>query len=300
VRVEGAKTAPIGAPPASARRRGMALMLLGAIMLTSSDAVSKSLTERYPLGELICLRGVFIMLLVLAIVPARGGLATLRVVDLRGQLTRAGLFVVSSVLFVTSLSYLPLPLVTSLTFVSPIFMTLLAIPILGERVSWQTWAAVLAGFAGVVIAIDPTGAAWSWAALLPVVGAFCGALRDILTRRMAARESSASIMFFSTGITIVLALGTSPFGWTWPHGIDLVLFPAVGALMGTAHFCTIEALRLCEVSLLAPLRYVMIFWSIALSMLVWQELPSAPALTGTAIIMVSGIYVVRRQARATG
>ncbi len=294
---------PADAPPlagdaAHRRRRGMTLMLLSAIVLTSSDAVSKALTARYPVGELIFLRGLFVMVPVLWLVRAHGGLVALTVVNVRGQVARAGLFVVSSVLFVTSLSYLPLPLVTSLSFVSPIFMTVLAIPLLGERVSWQTWCAVFAGFAGVVIAIDPSGAAWSWAAVLPVIGAFSGALRDILTRRIAARESSTAIMFYSMGLTMLFALTTAPFGWHWPTGIDLLLFPTVGILMGTAHFFAIEALRLCEVSLLAPLRYAMILWSIALSALVWQELPSAAALTGTAIIIASGVYVLRRQARA--
>jgi drug/metabolite transporter (DMT)-like permease len=297
--VERASVGGADAPAqARARRRGMALMLLAAVLLTTSDAVSKALTERYPVGELIFLRGLFVMVPVLWIVRARGGAAALTVVDVRGQVARAGLFVISSVLFVTSLSYLPLPLVTSLSFVSPIFMTVLAIPLLGERVSWQTWCAVLAGFAGVVIAIDPSGAAWSWAAVLPVIGAFSGALRDILTRRISARESSTSIMFYSMGLTMLFALVTVPFGWRWPAGIDLLLFPAVGLLMGTAHFFSIEALRLCEVSLLAPLRYAMILWSIALGVLVWQELPSVPALIGTAIIMMSGVYVVRRQSRA--
>jgi drug/metabolite transporter (DMT)-like permease len=276
----------------------MALMLLGAVLLTSSDAVSKALTTRYPVGELIFLRGLCVMVPILFMVRARGGFATLAVLSIRGQVARACLFVCSSVLFVTSLSYLPLPLVTSLSFVSPIFMTVLAIPLLGERVSWQTWCAVFAGFAGGVIAINPTGASWSWAAVLPVIGAFSGALRDILTRRISARESSTSIMFYSMGLTVLLATATAPFGWRWPDGIDLLLFLAVGGLMGVAHFMSIEALRLCEVSLLAPLRYAMILWSIALSVIVWQELPSTPTLAGTAIIVASGIYVVRRQARA--
>lgn len=308
MRVEGSKAAPVGgatqsgmAPavaPGMARRRGMALMLLGSVVLTSSDAISKALTARYPIGELIFLRGLFVMVPIFWMVRARGGIAALTVVDVRGQILRAGLFVTSSILFVTSLSYLPLPLVTSLTFVSPIFMTMLAIPLLGERVSWQTWCAVVAGFVGVVIAIDPSGATWSWAALLPVVGALAGALRDILTRRISARESATSILFYSMGLMLLLALATSPFGWRWPTGGDLLLFLAVGVLMGTAHFLTIEALRVCEVSLLAPLRYVMILWSITLSVLIWQEWPSTPALAGTAIIIVSGVYVVRRQSRA--
>jgi drug/metabolite transporter (DMT)-like permease len=285
-----------------ARRRGMGLMLLGAVVLTSSDAVSKALTARYPVGELIFLRGLFVMLPVLLVVRARGGFAALTVTDLRGQLARAGLFVISSVLFVTSLSVLPLPLVTALSFVSPIFMTALAVPLLGERVAWQTWCAVIAGFAGVVVTIYPgadmMGAGFGWAALLPVIGAFAAALRDILTRRIAARESAASILFYSMGITILLALASAPFGWAWPSGWDLALFAAVGILMGCAHFCMIEALRLCEVSLLAPLRYAMILWSIALGFLVWQQLPSLPALVGTAVIIASGAYVVRRQSRA--
>jgi drug/metabolite transporter (DMT)-like permease len=280
----------------------MGLMLLGAVVLTSSDAVSKALTARYPVGELIFLRGLFVMLPVLLVVRARGGFAALTVTDLRGQLARAGLFVISSVLFVTSLSVLPLPLVTALSFVSPIFMTALAVPLLGERVAWQTWCAVIAGFAGVVVTIYPgadmMGAGFGWAALLPVIGAFAAALRDILTRRIAARESAASILFYSMGITILLALASAPFGWAWPSGWDLALFAAVGILMGCAHFCMIEALRLCEVSLLAPLRYAMILWSIALGFLVWQQLPSLPALVGTAVIIASGAYVVRRQSRA--
>lgn len=284
------------------RRRGMALTLLGAVLLTSSDAVSKALTARYPVGELIFLRGLFVMVPVLLVVRARGGLAALAIVDLRGQLMRAGLFVIASVLFVTSLSALPLPLVTALSFVSPIFMTVLAIPMLGERVAWQAWCAVIAGFGGVVITIQPwndaAGVGFGWAAVLPVIGALAGALRDILTRRMTARESATSILFYSMAITMGFALLSSPFGWRWPNGVDLLLFLAVGTLMGLAHFCMIEALRLCEVSLLAPLRYAMILWSIALGALIWQEVPSTAALIGTAIIVSSGAYVVRRQTRA--
>ncbi|MEJ0071644.1 MAG: DMT family transporter [Pseudomonadota bacterium] len=223
-----AERAPVAAATAAVRaqerRRGMGLVLLGAVVLTTSDAVSKALTERYPVGELIFLRGLFVMVPVLLLVRARGGFAALTIVDMRGQLARAGLFVISSILFVTSLSYLPLPLVTALSFVSPIFMTVLAVPLLGERVAWQTWCAVIAGFAGVVITIDPfgilfdpgAGSVVAWAALLPVIGAFAAALRDILTRRIAGRESSTSILFYSMGLTLVIALASAPFGWRWP------------------------------------------------------------------------------------
>jgi drug/metabolite transporter (DMT)-like permease len=300
VTADSTNTAPLSAAAhaAAMRRRGMVLTLLGSALLSTSDALSKTLTEHYPVGELIFLRGLCVMLPVMLLVRAQGGLATLRVTDPRGQFGRAALFVLSGAFFVTSLSLLPLPLVTTLSFVAPIFTTVLAIPLLGERVSWAVWVAVFAGFAGVVITIDPANASWSWAAALPVIGAFFAALRDILTRRLSARETSGSIMFYSMGLMVVLSSLTAPFGWRWPDPLDLLLFLVVGFLVGGAHTLTIEALRLCEVSLLAPLKYVMILYSIGFGVLIWHDLPSLQALLGTAVIVAAGVFIVRRQSRA--
>jgi drug/metabolite transporter (DMT)-like permease len=299
VTADSTNTAPLGADAAAARRRGIAFTLIGTALLSTSDALSKTLTERYPVGELIFLRGLCVMIPVLLLVRVQGGLASLRVTDLRGQLGRAVLFVLSGVFFVTSLSLLPLPLVTILSFVAPIFATLLAVPLLGERVSWAVWVAVIAGFVGVVITVDPQTAPWSWAAVLPIVGALCAALRDILTRRLSSHETSGSIMFYSMGLMVVVAGLTAPFGWRWPDPLDLLLFLLVGFLVGGAHTLTIEALRLCAVSLLAPLKYAMILYSIGFGALIWHDLPSLQALLGTAVIVASGVFIVRRQSRAS-
>jgi drug/metabolite transporter (DMT)-like permease len=297
VTADSTNSAPLAG--AANRRRGILLTLLGAALLSTSDALSKTLTERYPVGELMFLRGLCVMIPVLLLVRAQGGLASLRVADPRGQLVRATLFVMSGILFVTSLSLLPLPLVTTLSFVSPIFTTLLAIPLLGERVTWIIWVAVFTGFAGVVITIDPTTAQWSWIAVLPVAGALAAALRDILTRRLSARETSGSIMFYSMALTVLVTACTLPFGWRWPEPLDLLLFLLVGFLVCGAHTLTIEALRLCEVSLLAPLKYVMILYSIVFGALIWHDLPTVQALIGTAIIVASGLFIVRRQTRGS-
>jgi len=79
------------------------------------------------------------------------------------------------------------------------------------------------------------GRAWSWAALLPVVGAFAAALRDIITRRLSARETSGAIMFYSMALMVACASLSAPFGWRWPDPLDLLLFLAVGFLVGGAH-----------------------------------------------------------------
>ncbi|MBV8165742.1 MAG: DMT family transporter [Alphaproteobacteria bacterium] len=296
---DSTNTAPLDSDAvAAARRRGMVLTLLGTALLSTSDALSKTLTETYPVGELIFLRGLCVLIPVLLIVRAQGGIASLRVADWRAQLVRGTLFVMSGVFFVTSLSLLPLPLVTTVSFVAPIFTTLLAIPLLGERVSWPVWVAVFAGFGGVVVTLDPSGAPWSWAALLPVLGALAASLRDILTRRLSARETSGAIMFYSMALMVACASLSAPFGWRWPDPLDLLLFLAVGFLVGGAHTLMIEGIRLCEVSLIAPLKYVMILYSIGYGALIWHDLPSLQALLGTVIIVASGVFIVRRQARA--
>ena len=114
--------------------------------------------------------------------------------------------------------------------------------------AWPVWVAVFAGFGGVVITLDPSAAAWSWAALLPVIGAFAAALRDILTRRLSARETSGAIMFYSMTLMVACASLSAPFGWRWPDALDLLLFLAVGFLVGGAHTLMIEGIRLDSAS----------------------------------------------------
>src|SRR5258706_419651 len=159
---------------------------------------------------------------------------------------------------------------------------------------------VFDGFGGVVCRFVPWGAPWRWAALLPVVGACAAALRDIITRRLSARETSGAIMFYSMALMVACASLSAPFGWRWPDPLDLLLFLAVGFLVGGAHTLMIEGIRLCEVSLIAPLKYVMILYSIGYGALIWHDLPSLQALLGTAIVVASGVFIVRRQAQARG
>src|SRR5260221_1818236 len=239
----------------------MAYMLLGCVLLTTTDAMAKALAARFPVGEILFLRSLCVMIPVLLLVRAQGGMAGIRIVDPRGQVIRALLFMGTSVVFVFSLSALPLPLVTALSFVSPIFMTVLAIPLLGERVDWRNWCAVIAGFVGVLITIDPFAASWSWVAIFPVIGALGSALRDIMTRQMSTRETSTSILFYSTVLTVLLALASAPFGWRWLELGDALIILIVGIMVGCAHYLYIDSLRLCEVTVLAPLKYSMILWS---------------------------------------
>jgi len=189
--------------------RGITFTILGGALLTTNDAVLKWLTSDYPVGQLMFIRGLFVFLPVMLIVWRAGGFGLIRVNSFRDQSLRAGFAFTSGFCFITGISFLPLADALAITFAGPLFVTALAPPMLGETVGWRRWSAVLVGFAGVVVMLRPGAEAVQWAALFPLGASLAGALRDLTTRQMAGRETSVSIMCFSTAV-IVLALG-DPF-----------------------------------------------------------------------------------------
>ena len=152
--------------------RGIACMVAGFALLTLNDAVLKWLTASYPTGQIVFMRSIFVMILVWLIALRFGGLRTLRVVNLRGQLVRAGTMTVATLLFVTSLRLMPLADAVAIAFSAPLFVTALAGPLLGEHVGWRRWVAVLVGFGGVLVMFRPTGETVRLVALLPLCVAF--------------------------------------------------------------------------------------------------------------------------------
>ena len=165
-------------------------MLLGVILLSLNDALIKSLTLGYPVGQLLFIRGLFVCPWILILAHRAGGMRSLRVINVKGQAWRGICVIAGSFLFVIGLRYLPLADAIAITFTGPLFITVMAPYVLGERVGWRRRAAVLAGFLGVLIMARPGGGALQWAVLLPLGGALCGGVRDLITRRIARSETT--------------------------------------------------------------------------------------------------------------
>jgi drug/metabolite transporter (DMT)-like permease len=277
--------------------RGITLMVVASALITLNDAIAKWLSATYPVGQILCLRGVFFMVPVLFLVWHGGGLKSLRVHSVGGQVVRAGLFVLASAFFVTSVGLMPLSTVIALTFASPLIITALAPSMLGERVGWRRWTAVLVGFSGVLLIVRPFQEGWQWVALLPIAGAAVGSLRDIATRRITAYESSASILFYAALTVIVLSLATSPFGWMPLSAFDLTLLAIQGFAMGVAHYMMVESFRLSEAALVAPFKYSGFLWALIYGATIWGEYPDAMTLAGAGVILTSGLYILHRELR---
>lgn len=284
-------------PDAGSNLRGIVLMVISAALLALNDAVTKWLTESYPVTQVWCLRTAFVMVPILVVAAHRGVRSELRVVSWRSQVLRATLFVSTTLLIVMSLEALPLPDVMAIVLASPLFVAALSMRILGERVSAERWATVAVGFVGVLLIVRPSGA-FTLIALLPVAAALSSALRDMVTRRIGRTETSLAILFYSSLAVVVVGLATAPlFDWRAVTAGAWALLALNGALNGSAHFLMIESLRLGEAATVVPFKYSGLVWGLVLGFIIWRHVPDAWMLTGAALVAASGLYLLRLEYR---
>ena len=280
-------------------------MVAGSALVTFNDGILKWLTVDYPVGQIMFVRSIFVFPAILLLAAGEGGLGRLRVRNPRGQAVRAAIVVTGMFLFVTAISLMPIADALAIAFASPLVATALAVPMLGERVGWRRWSAVAVGLAGVVVALKPGPGGMALAALLPLAAAFTGALRDIVTRRLSVSDSSSSILMVTTVAVMLAGLASAlagPLGWpelAWrAMPVDHVgMLAAAGLLLAGAQYLMIEAVRLSEVGLVAPFKYTSMVWAVLLGYLVYGTVPDAWVVTGSLLVIASGLYVVRRETR---
>ncbi|NKB56869.1 MAG: EamA family transporter [Alphaproteobacteria bacterium] len=286
------------AVPVASSVRGIACMVAGMALLTLNNAVTKGLTVGYPPGQIVVLRAAFVFLPIAFLVWRDGGLSVLRINNLAGQSVRAGFLVVSTFLMIMALRLLPLADVMAITFAGPLVITALAGPMLGEKVGWRRWGAVFVGFLGILIMLKPDPAVFQLAALLPLCVAVSSSLRDLVTRRISAGESSTAILCFSTGAVLLSGLFTLPFAAVPIAHADLPFFAIAGCLQGAAHYILIEAFRHGEAAVVAPFKYSALLWATVFGALMFGDFPDAWIWVGSIPVIASGLYILRRESLA--
>mgnify|MGYP006426929171 CR=1 FL=1 len=207
-------------PTHSNTLKGIACMIGGVAILTLNDGVMKWMTASYPVGEIIFIRGLFVLMVVALFAWRAGGLGALRIHDVRGQAVRALFTIASTGFFVTSLRFLPMAESIAITFASPLFVTALAPSLLGEGVGWRRWLAVCVGFCGVLLILRPGTEMFSSASILPVLAAFMMAIYGILTRYAARRDAAETSFFWTAMAGGIAMLCVGPFFWLPPVGSD--------------------------------------------------------------------------------
>ena len=290
-------------PPAeaalrAARRRAVLLVLGAAALFTLAAACVKGLGGAVPLAQVVLCRNLFAIPALLPLLLAHGGLAALRTDRPGLHLVRmaAGLGGMFGAFY--GYAHLPIATVTALGFTMPFFLTLLAIPLLGERVGPRRGSAIGVGFLGVLLMTNPSGgeAVDLPAVALVLLGAFGWAIAMITIRRLgtAGERNVTIVLWFAIGSALVSALVAVPV-WTPPTGWQWLLLVGTGLVSAAAQMLMTEAYRRGEPTLLAPFEYSAILWTTLMGVLVWGELPDGWDFAGIAVLVGSGLYIWRRE-----
>lgn len=260
------------------------------------DTIAKYLARSYPVNGVVWARYAANLAILIAFFAARGELKRLRTARPGLQFMRGLLLAGASLFYFTSLTVLPLAEAAAIGFVMPLFLAVLAVPMLGERMDGARLAAVLVGLAGALVIVRPGAAVFTVYALLPIGMALCNALYQILTRKVAGVEHPLTSLVWGAIVGTVLLSFTLPFAWVTPSGTwHWVLLAVIGVLASVGHFVLIRAYDYASATGLAPFFYTQLVWVMLLGWLVFGDFPDGWSLLGMGIIVVSGLYLVGRQ-----
>jgi drug/metabolite transporter (DMT)-like permease len=277
----------------SARLAGIGLMLLSIFMFSFGDALGKFMVATYSVGQLMWLRACAALLLLLPIIWKQRAEFS-RVERPWLQLLRVLLSTLEVAAFFLATVYLPLADVITYYLASPIFVTALSGIVLGERVGWRRWTAILIGFCGVLIALRPSTQTVSWPAMIALGGSLSFAFLMLITRSL---RSTPDIVLTTTqfGGTFLLGALMSPIGWVTPTLGSLGLFAIAGVTSVAALLCINRSLKLAPASVVVPYQYSMIVWAVAFGYVVFGDVPEPATIIGAAIIIGAGIYIFLRE-----
>lgn len=283
-------------PAIPSRRAAIALMLLAVALFAFMDAGLKLLSARYPSLQVAALRGLSSLPLVLVWALASAPLRSLWRVHWPLHLLRGVLSVAMMVGFVYGISRLPMTTTYAITFVAPLLVTVMAGPLLGEKVGLGRWIAIAVGVLGMLVVLRPTGEGMlTLAGLSVLLGAACYAGNVITVRMLAQRDSTQAMVLW---MLVLLSLGAGLLAWpSWQplQWRDGWIIAAVGLCGTLAQVALTEAFRRGEASLIAPLEYTALVWVAMLDLTLWGVLPDMPTWIGAAIIVASGLYLLARE-----
>lgn len=301
--------------------RAVAYMLTQAFLLTAMDGLVKWLatghggSETYTVGQIAFLRYSLGLCMMVGFAAASGeGIGSLRTRRLGGHLIRSCCNLFTMICFYLALKLVPLPNAICIALASPIFVTILSIPMLKEHVGIRRWSAVAVGFFGIILIArpsaeginlvslaslftDPAAAGPQWGSLLALLSAAAWAATQVSSRQLSTSEPSHRILFYYSLVVVVVLGAAMPFYWITPTWHDTTLFIAIG-LMGTAgQFCLNQAFRYGEASLVAPLDYTGLVWATLIGWMFFDEGLTKWMIIGAAIVVASCIYINQRGAK---
>lgn len=276
-------------------RQGMLWMLLACIISNSNDIVVKCVGRHLPISEVAFLRFFFSFLW---LVP----FAFLRKNDLktshpRFQILRSILLFFGIVLWCRGICRVPLTVVTTMSFTTPLFVLPMAALFLKEQVVWQRWFATIVGFIGIIIVVNPSSPIFESAVFSLIAATIMFASLDVINKKIVIQETMLSMLFYSALGTVVLSAPWALTQWVNPSLKELGFLLVLGAGANLILFCLLKAFSASDVSALVPFRYIELLISGFLGYILFNEMPSSSVITGAFIIIPSTLYLAYRETR---
>lgn len=284
-------------PRLSPNATGALLALAAFFVFSTHDAMIKVLAATYSPVQIVFCIALFSFPLILGMLALDGTTGTLRPRN-PGWVWVRGLSVAgSSVCGFYAFSVLPMAQVYAILFGTPLIITLLSVPVLGETVGWRRGLAVVVGLCGVLVVLRPGSADLSLGHLAALASAVMGATTSVITRRIGQRERAAVLLLYAMAGNFVLMGGVMPFVYQPMPGRDLAIMITVAVFAFSAMQLVILAYRRAEAVVVAPMQYSQIIWAVVYGTLFFGETPDVMTLVGAGIVIASGIYIVLREAR---
>lgn len=276
---------------------GIGLAIAAYFCFSSQDALIKWLVDGASVWQILFMRSLTIF--VLSIASGRGKVirAVARTPTFRGLILRASLMLSAWLLFYNAARELPLADLETLYFAAPLIVTLLAAPLLGERVGLVRWGATLLGFGGVVVACAAEASGVSLAAGMALAAAALWALSYVLLRRISEAETTQVQMVVINGFFLIACGMALPWVWTPVAPSHLALMGLIGVVGGGGQFLLYESVRRAPASVLAPFEYTALLWAFLYSYAIWNHEPSSNVVVGALMIVASGLVVFLREVR---
>lgn len=284
-------------PARHATLLGIAMMLLGILLFSINDVMGKWLVATYTVGQVLLLRSAAALVVIAPFVVKQGIGRTLRPDRPWLQVLRVALGSCEVALFYWAVSYLPLADTMTLWLAAPVWAVVLAALLLGEKVDAGRWLAVVAGFVGVAIALNPTGQSLSMPAIIALVGSFSFAAM-MITGRTLRGTPDVTLVAWQTFGAFVMGLVLLPFGWTTPSLLDAAVLALLGVIAMVAHICVTRSLKLAEASVVVPYQYTLIVWALVFGWFIFGDWPTPAMLIGAGLIIAAGIALLLLERRA--
>ena len=273
---------------------GFLYMFLSVCTFSVMDLLVKWSSD-YPTGEVLFFRGFFGLLPTYFLIP-KNKLKTFYTTERsKEHLFRCLMGLMALIAIVVALRELPLAVVVSLSYAAPLFITVLSIFLLSEKVGVFRWLAVIIGFIGVIIIAEPGFKGMNYLYFLPLIFCIGMAFVTIMIRKLSTTEPIWLISIFFTITISITGLATIPMGWKMPNFQDFILLSLIGVTGGSANLFLTQSYKLSEVSLVAPLKYLALVFAIFFGYFIWNEIPTIKTLIGASLVVLASLIIFRRE-----